>query len=115
MSQNFALLLSIGIETAVAILLAHRMAWGRLVGAGLAAAFGTLITHPLVWHGIDAGADLIGYWPALVGVELAAALIESLFYRLLATDRWRYALMLSGAANLASLGFGLALYAFDLA
>lgn len=115
MTQNAALLLSIAIEAAVAAGLAHGLKWGGRLPSAFAAAFGTLMTHPLVWHGMDAGAEFFGYWPALIGVELAAVLIESLLYRLAAADRWVRALALSGAANLASLGFGLALYALDLA
>ena len=61
------------------------------------------------------GIAAIGYWPALALAETAAVLVESLFYRALATSRLTQALALSAAANAASLGLGLLLYALGLA
>lgn len=114
-TQSLALALSIAVEAGVAALFVWRMGWAAPALAALAATLGTLATHGFVWRGVEDGADIIGYWPALALAETAAALAESLFYRLLATPSWRRALALSALANGASSGLGLLLYALDLA
>lgn len=115
MTQSLALILSIAVEACAAALAARGLRWGAPVPAALAAALGTLATHAFVWDGVEDGIAAIGYWPALALAETAAVLVESLFYRALATSRLTQALALSAAANAASLGLGLLLYALGLA
>lgn len=114
MTQAFALILSIAIEASVAALVARRAKWRAPALAALAATLGTLATHGLVWRGVEDGADIIGYWPALALAEASAVVVESLFYRLLAAPNMQQALMVSAVANIASSGFGLLLDALDV-
>jgi hypothetical protein len=115
MSQTAALLLSIVIESVFAATLARTTRWSARAPAALAAALGTLATHPLVWFGVESGSELIGYGPALAAAESLAALLEAVFYRLLATPRLARALVFSSAANGFSLGVGLLLAVFGAA
>ncbi len=109
LSQLEAYAITLAVEAAVAALLARRFGanWRR---AALAAALGSALTHPVFWNA--------AYWlyPALKGfaVPLLEALViavESAGYRLLATPRWRTALILSALANAASWLMGALLYA----
>jgi len=111
MSQTAALLLSIATEALVALVFARVTRWGAGARAALAAALGTLASHPLVWFGVESGEELLGYWPALLLAESAAVALEAVFYRFLATPRFWRALGFSAAANGASLGLGLLIYA----
>lgn len=114
MTQSLALALSIAVEACVAALAARRLRWGAPAPAALAAMLGTLATHVFVWEGVEDGMEAIGYWPALALAESAAVIVESLFYRWLATPRFGPALALSAIANAASLGLGFLLYATGL-
>lgn len=115
MSQTAALLLSIVIEAAAAALLVRVWRRGDPARAVLAAALATLVTHMAVWRGVPPLADLVGYGPAVLLVEVVAVLAEAPAYRLVVPLGWRDALLASLIANAASTGIGLALYASGLA
>jgi hypothetical protein len=114
MSQLCAMLLSIALEAAIGASFVAALGWGNPLRAALAAALGTLMTHWAAWWGIIALEPDIGYWPAVLLLEGAVILVESIPYLLLVPLRPGHALSASLAANAASAGFGLALYAFDL-
>lgn len=114
MSQLEALALSILIESAVAAFLCHRWGLGGPRGWLLgieAAALGTVLTHPGVWHGVLWASPRVGYATAVAVAEVGAFLVEAVFYRALGSLSWRDGLRVSLAANAASFGFGLFLYA----
>jgi hypothetical protein len=113
-TQTAALVFSIAIEATLAIVLAHVSGWSARMPAAIAATLGTLATHPLVWRGIEVSSDIVGYWPALAEIELAAILLESIVYRVLATATFARALVFSMAANCLSLAIGSWLYWFEL-
>jgi len=107
LSQAQALVITLGVEGAVAALIAPRFSATR-VRAAAAAIGGSLTTHPFVWWGV------LALWPrfgsaATPFFEAAAVIVEAVGYRLIATRRWRDAAFLSIIANLASWGLGIAL------
>ena len=108
-TQLEAYAITLALEAAVAALLAPRFE-ANSRRAALAAALGSAVTHPVFWPA--------AYWlyPALKGfavpaLEAAVIIAESAGYRLLATPRWRNALILSALANAASWLTGALLYA----
>jgi len=111
MSQTFSLFLSILIEAAVAFAVMWISGWGSGMRAMLAATIGTLVTHPIVWQTVPALEPAIGYGVAVVLVEGATVLAESIGYRLIVPLPWGRALAVSLVANVASAGAGLAYYA----
>jgi hypothetical protein len=115
MSQPFALLLSILIEASVASAVVAALRWGSGIRAALAAALGTLATHWPAWQAIAHLDGMVGYLPAVLVVETAVVLVESVVYRMLVPLPGRRALSISLVANGASVVVGLALYAFKLA
>lgn len=114
-TQTAALVLSVGVEATLAAILAHVSGWSSRLPAALAASLGTVATHPFVWRCVEILSDVVGYWPALAGMELTAVVIESIAYRILATATFGRALALSAAANSLSLAVGLSLYRFGFA
>jgi hypothetical protein len=115
MSQSVALLLSIGIEAAVASAMIGALRWGSPARAALAAAIGTLGTHGLAWWGMLQLMEEMNYALALTIVEAGVVVAESIAYFLIARLPIGRSLAASFVANAASTGFGLALYALDIA
>ncbi|HKU95126.1 MAG TPA: hypothetical protein VJR58_07620 [Vineibacter sp.] len=115
MSEVDALLLSCAIEAAVAAVLVWRMRWGPAGRAALAAGLATLATHWIAWRSVLWLLDGLGYPAAVLLVETVVVAAEALAYRLIVPLDLRRALILSLAANAASTGAGLALYASGLA
>lgn len=109
-----ARLISVLVEAAVAGALVALRRWparGRAAGAAGAAALGTLASHPLAWDGIIALTPKVGYGAAVGAVEALVVLGEAGVYGWVLALPVRQALMLSLAANGASLGVGLVLHA----
>jgi hypothetical protein len=108
LSQLEAYAITLAVEAAVAALLARRFK-ANSRRAALAAALGSALTHPIFWRA--------AFWlyPALKGftvpaLEAVVIAAESIGYRLLATRRWREALILSALVNAASWLTGALLY-----
>ena len=104
LTQLPAYALTIGIEALVAARFGPSFQAGR-GRAALAAAGGSLITHPVVWWGADALFPRLGL-ATIPALEIFAILAESIGYRLIAVKRWRAALLLSGLANGISYAIG---------
>lgn len=109
LSQLEAYAMTLAIEAVVAALLAGRIG-ANSRRAALTAALGSALTHPPFWY---AAHEL---YPALKGfavpaLEALVVAVESAGYRLLATSRWRTALILSALANAASWLAGYLIYA----
>ncbi len=115
MSQWLALSISIVVEALVAASLVAGLRWGTASRAALSATLGTLVTHGFAWNGMLILMESLDYWIALLCVETAVVLVESLAYVLCARLSLGRALFASLIANGASSGFGLALYGFGLA
>jgi hypothetical protein len=113
MSQTAALVLSIAIEAAVAFALIRALGWGSGLNAALAAAVGTLITHPFVWYAVPRLDGHIGYAGAVALIESGVVLAESVAYRLIVPLSWRRSLLASLVANAASTAAGLLYYALS--
>jgi len=111
MPQALALFLSIAIESVVAFFAMRALGWGSGRRAALAATIGTLITHPIIWHGIPRLEPLLGYGAAVAVAEGAVVLAESIAYRLIVPLPWPRSLAVSLIANGASAGAGFAYYA----
>jgi hypothetical protein len=108
-TQAQALLLSLAVEVPVALVLARRSGAAQVVAVGLAA---TLLTHPFVWHGTPELARLVGgWWRAVALTELGAVAVEAAVYRVGLGAGWRLAAAIALAANAASFGVGLAVFA----
>lgn len=112
MTQIQAQLLSIGIEAAVAAALAAWLIAPRAaVRASLAAALATLLTHPLAWWSFLTLYRVLTPLQSAAIVEPLVVLAESVAYRFGMPCRWPLALALSTAANAASWGAGVLIYA----
>ena len=111
MSQTTALVLSIAIEAVVAFALIRALGWGSGLNAALAAALGTLVTHPIAWVLMLRLESPLGYTAAVALVETGVVLAESIAYRLLVKLVWRRSLLASLIANAASTAAGLLYYA----
>jgi hypothetical protein len=112
MTQTVALILSIAIEAVVAFALIRALRWGSGMRAALAAALGTLVTHPFVWALVPRFEPLLGYAGTVALVESGVVLAESVAYRLIVPLVWRRALVASLIANATSTAAGLLYYAF---
>lgn len=107
LTQAQALMITLSVEGALAALIGPRFGATRLRAAA-AAVGGSLATHPFVWWGV------LALWPrygpaATPLFEAAAVAVEAVGYRLIATQRWRDAALLSIIANAASWGVGIVL------
>ena len=111
MSQPAALVLSIAIEAVLACVMVRSLRWGSGLNAALAAAIGTLVTHPCVWYAIPRLDPHIGYAGAVALIESGVVLAESVAYRLIVPLPWRRSLLASLVANAASTAAGLLYYA----
>jgi len=114
MSQLVAMLLSIGIEAAIASALIAALAWGSAVRAAAAAAFGTLLTHWFAWHWSPPLMAAVGGIPGFIAAEAGVTLVEAGVYRFLVPVGVGRALVLSLAANGSSAAAGVILAAFNL-
>lgn len=113
MTEFEASLLSIAVEAPVAALtarLALRTSWWTAALAAIAAAGGTLLTHPFAWDGARALMRSIPWGLMAAIVETAVTLVEAVAYVAVARVRPLAALGLSVAANGASFGVGLLLW-----
>ena len=115
LTQFEALLLSIGIEAAVAWPLVAGLRWGHGPRAALAAAVGTLLTHWAAWAGFQQLYEQFDYAPTLVVVEGCVIAAEWAAYRLIVPLPAGRALLASAIVNASSTLIGVALYALDLA
>ena len=115
MTQAVAFFLSVAIEAVAAAAIARASGWSSWRLASIAACVGTVATHPMVWRLLPPFAEVVGYWYALAGLEIAVVLVEGLAYRLLATQTIARALVFSAIVNSISLGLGMTLYLLELA
>ena len=109
MDQINAMLLSMASEAPAAALLGMMAGRRASMLAALAAALGTLMTHPIVWYGALRLYQVMDYWPAFAIVETYAILCETVVYRVLTGLAWDRSFALSAAANWASILLGWAL------
>jgi hypothetical protein len=114
MSQPLAMLLSIGIEAAIASALIRVLGWGSAARAAAAAALGTLLTHWFAWHWSPPLMAAIGDIPGFIAVEAGVTVVEAGVYRFLVPIGLGRALALSLAANSGSAAAGVVLAAFNL-
>jgi hypothetical protein len=114
MTELEASLLSIAIEAPTALVLvryAVRAGPGAAARAAAAAVAGTLVSHPFAWAG-NAALGRSVPWPVTAAiVEAAVILAEAVVYAAVARLRPWPALAVSAAANVASFGVGLAIWA----
>jgi hypothetical protein len=114
MSQLVAMLLSIGIEAAIAWVLIAALGWGSAARAAAAAALGTLLTHWFAWHWSPPLMAAIGHVPGFVATEAGVTLVEAGVYRFVVPVDVGRALVLSLAANGGSAAVGVILAAFNV-
>ena len=107
LSQTQALFLSIAIEAAAGVLLLAWTRWAHPWRGVAAAALGTLLTHPLVWWGVDSYEDNLGYWPVVALAEAFAFAAEIIVWRVVAKLTWLRAMAASAGANGLSLVAGI--------
>ena len=122
MTQPEAMLLSIALETPVALLAVAtiqrarapagrrlRDAVPRLAWVALAAVVGTCITHPIVWR---LNNTLTGWstWSRLSTMECGAVVVEAATYVFVGRLPWRTAFVVSALANGFSFGVGLLIF-----
>jgi hypothetical protein len=110
MPQAVALVTSIAIEAVVAFALIRALRWGRGGNAALAAALGTVVTHPIVWVLVPRLETPLGYAGSVALIESGVVLAESVAYRMIVPLAWRRALAASLVANAASTAAGLLYY-----
>ncbi len=92
MTQVDAMLLSIAMEVPVALLIGLTQGVRMAFATACAAALGTMLTHPLVWHGATGLMPVIGYVPTVSIVEAFAVLGEWPLYMLAGwSARWALA------------------------
>jgi hypothetical protein len=115
MTETVALLLSIVIEAAVAAALVSALRWGSPARAAIAASLATFVTHWFAWHGVPWLEAPLGYRTAVLLVESAVVVFESLAYVAIVPLPPRRAFVTSLVANAASTASGLTLYALNLA
>lgn len=111
MSQVEALLLSMISEAAVAAALVAFVRWSDPRRAAAGAVLATALTHWAVWLAMPRLYEPLGYWGAFWLAEAAVVLAEAVVYRLVAVRTAPRALAVSLAANAASAGLGLLIYA----
>ena len=109
MTQLQALLLSLVLETPVALLLARLVVRVDVRWALLAALLATLITHPFVWH-FNETLTMFAPWPRLLLLEVAAFVVEGAVYLAVARMKPFAAWGTSLAANATSFGIGLVIF-----
>ncbi len=112
MAQPLALLLTLLIESAVALPLLATTGWAtdrgwRATLAIVCAA--SLLTHPFAWGLTVEWAGSGPFWARALAVEVGVTVAEGLLYTRMIPLRWRQGLGLSAAANAASFGAGLLL------
>jgi len=114
MDQLAALLASMVVEGVTVALLLARSGRGKLARGIGVAALSTLATHPFAWWSIGAGELVVGYWVAVVAVEVLVCLAEATAYRIVVPLEWPAALGVSVAANAISTLAGLLYYVVAL-
>lgn len=116
MAQLAALLWTFALEAAAAAVLAKPVGATRPRAWAIAAAVvGSAATHPFVWLGNERWAKVGGGWALkIAALEVGAALLESVGYRVLAGAPWVRALALSALVNAFSFLVGLLLFALGV-
>jgi hypothetical protein len=112
-TQTTALLLTLAIEVPIVagLSIASRLP-GREVRRLVVTAVGaSLLTHPLLWLADDALRSTLSWSPRIALLEVAVTLVETAAYAVAGGAGWGRGLLLSAAANAASLGAGWLLYA----
>jgi len=110
-SEIGALALSAAIEAPVGWLVARLARWESRGPShvALACAAATAVTHPQLWAAAAWAYPRFGYWPSLAVLEGAVVGVEGALIAWMAGLRVQRAMLVSLAANAASLGVGLAL------
>jgi|GEM_PF-1588916 len=108
-AQLLAMGASVVMEAIAALGLFALLRWGSAWRAAAAAVVGTLATHWLLWTGVNAAAEAVGWLPAVTVGEALVVLAEAVAYRFVGGFGWRRALILSLSVNLASFVAGLSL------
>jgi hypothetical protein len=111
MNQVEALVLSLALETIVALLIARFIARVDVKWTLAAALLATLITHPFVWH-FNETLTALAPWPRLLLLEASAVVVEGAVYLAVARMSPRAAWGTSLAANATSFGVGLMIFFF---
>lgn len=109
MNEIEALLLSAVIEAPVAWLIAYIAGWPSrgALHVGLAAAAATAITHPQLWAAAFWAYPRFDYWPSVITLEAGVILAEGVLIAWMAALRIDRAMLVSLAANSASVLCGL--------
>ena len=100
LTQTEAFVLTLFIEGVAAYLLAPRFAVNSW-RASAAAVIGSAISHPVFWPSALALFSRLGALTVPI-LEIMVVLFESIAYRVMATRRWRTALILSAIVNFLS-------------
>jgi hypothetical protein len=110
-TQPEAMLLSIAIEAPIVLALGRASSRDEPTVRLLMVAIGaTLVTHPFAWYGVPALGPALGAWPAFGVVELAVAVVESVFYAQIAGLGWRWGLAAGFVSNSVSAGYGVLIW-----
>lgn len=111
MNQLEAMALSAIVEAGVAYGIARRRGWAgrRPSHVALASAAATLITHPQLWAAALWAYEWFPFWPSVLALESLVVLIEGGLIAWIAALRIDRAMIVSLAANSASLLVGLAI------
>ena len=110
MAQPLALLLTLLIESTVALSLLAATGWaaGRGWRATLAmVCAASLLTHPVAWALTVEWTGRGAFWARALPVEAGVCVAEGLFYTRMLSLRWWQGLVISVVANAASFGAGL--------
>ncbi len=114
MTELSALLISLAIEVPIVFALVwlfglpRRSSWTRVAVFAFAT---TCITHWPAWNAFTWLAPYLDYWPCFFVVEGCVVLVEGALYAWPGRLGWRYGMLISLAANGASAGFGVLLWA----
>lgn len=104
MAASVALALTLAVEAPLVGWYGRRMGrtWRQVIAAGL---LPSLVTHPIAWHAWSrlSPYDLV---QGIAMIETAVWLVEALLLLIVLRLRWQQALLLSLAANVASMSLG---------
>jgi hypothetical protein len=111
MNQVEALVMSLAIETIVALALARFVTRVDVKWTIAAALLATLITHPFVWH-FNETLTALAPWPRLLLLEAGAVVVEGAVYLAVARMSPLASWGTSLAANATSFALGLVIFFF---
>ena len=108
-SQFIALIISICTESLFIACwgVLYRLNWKFLA---LTAIGGTMVTHPLLWQSFIALSPYLSFNDRSLLLELAVAIVEGIFCRLVTGYAWKLSMSLSFGANLVSYTCGILLH-----